>query len=261
MRYMWDLFDQYFGPGKAGLPARVAARASRPWLRRWDVRSNAGVDRFLCNSRHIAGKIERFYDRDAEVVNPPADTEFFHPLPEDEAAQEPPPNERPYLVASALVTYKRVDLAIQAVQRAGGRLVIIGRGPERDKLEALAGPETTFLGWASDEELRRHYQTCRAFLFPGEEDFGITPLEAMACGRPVIALGRGGALETVADGETGVFFDEQTPEALADAMTRADAVAWDVKAIRARAENFSRQRCRERFEEAIRRFLAEHQAG
>jgi glycosyltransferase involved in cell wall biosynthesis len=257
MRYVWDLFDEYFGPGQARFPVRVAARLARPWLRRWDVRSCAGVDRFLCNSRHIAGKVQRFYHRDAEVLNPPADTEFFHPLAPDDAALLPPATERPYLVASALVSYKRVDLAIQAVRRVGGKLVIIGRGPERDRLEAIAGPETTFLGWASDADLRRHYQTCRAFLFPGEEDFGITPVEAMACGRPVIALGRGGALETVADGETGLFFHEQTPEALADAMTRADARDWDASVLRARAESFSRQRCQERLEEAIRRFLAD----
>lgn len=260
MRYVWDLYDDYFGPGRAGLATRLAMRLVRRRLQRWDVASSGRVDAFLCNSRHIAAKISALYGRRAEVVPPPVDVGRYAPAPAAEVERALAAG-APFLVASALVAYKRVDLAIRAVREVGGRLVVVGRGPELERLRALAGPETEFRGWVDDAELARLYQTCRAFLFPGEEDFGITPLEAMASGRPVVAYGRGGALETVVDGATGVFFHEQHPAAMAQAIRRAEATAWDAATLRAHAEGFSRDRCRERLAAAIGAFWGAWRAG
>jgi glycosyltransferase involved in cell wall biosynthesis len=235
MRYAWDQFDAYFGP------ARVGAVASR-WLYRpvlarlatWDAATAVRVHRFIANSRHVADRIRRYYNREATIVYPPVDTVFYHP--------EPVVPESHFLIVSAFVPYKRIDIAIDACRRIGARLRIVGDGPDRERIERLSGPNVTFLGSLPDTQLRDEYRRARAVIMPGEEDFGIVPIEAQACGRPVVALGRGGALETVTDGETGVFFAEPTAESLADALTRTAAMSFDAARIRSSAERFSRGR-------------------
>ena len=237
MRYVWDLSSDYFGPGH-GLAARTLGPPLAAALRRWD-RKTAGVHRFVAISRHIADRIRRVYDRPADVIYPPVDVQRFEIA---EAADDY------YLVVGALVPYKRIDLAVGAANRLGRRLVVVGTGPEEARLRALAGPTVTFLGWQPDAEIARLYARCRALVFPAVEDFGITPLEAAAAGRPTIALARGGALETMvgldaADAApTAVFFSEQSVDALVEAISRFERAddRFDGKALRARAEAFDR---------------------
>jgi len=249
MRYVWDLYEDYFGP-RAGLAARVLMPPVAAWLRRWDRRTAAGVHQFVAISRFVAARIQRAYGRDADVIHPPVDVSRFRV---DEAPGEF------YLVVSALTPYKRVDLAVEACNRLGRRLVIVGTGPEDRRLRALAGPTVELLGWRDDAQTAELYTRCRALLFPPLEDFGITPLEAMAAGRPVIAFGAGGARETVVppgEGEppTGLFFEHQTVEALVDAIRRFEASGhlFEPKALRRRAEAFDRPLFRERVHAYLR---------
>jgi glycosyltransferase involved in cell wall biosynthesis len=244
MRYAWDQFDAYFGPERIG---RIGSRLMRPVmarLARWDRDTSNRVDRYVAISHYVAGRIRRYYNRDASVVYPPVDTDFFQP---DHAVPE-----RFAIVVSALVPYKRIDIAIEASRLAGVPLKIVGAGPERPRLERLAGAETEFLGRRSDEEVRQLYQRAAVALLPGEEDFGIVPLEAQACGRPVVALGRGGARETVVPDETGILVDESTPGAFADGLRRALERRFDAAAIRRHAERFSRTRFGDEMEALVR---------
>jgi glycosyltransferase involved in cell wall biosynthesis len=244
MRYAWDQFEAYFGADRVGAVAsRFLYRPILSRLAAWDARTATRADRFVANSRHVAGRIARYYNRNADVVYPPVDTAFYSP-----AAVAP---ESHFLIVSALVPYKRIDLAIEACRRAGARLRIVGDGPDRERLERVAGDDVTLLGSLSDEAIREEYRRALAFILPGEEDFGIAPVEAQACGRPVIALGRGGALETVVDGETGVLFGELTTESLAAALERVAALRFDTGRIRAHAEQFSRDRHVARMRETI----------
>lgn len=235
-RYLYAFQHEYFG---SSLARRAAMALFAPGLKRWDLRTVERVDHFIANSRNVADRIRRFYGRDAAVICPPVDTAFF--APSSDAVGDF------FLVVSALVPYKRIELAVKAFNRLRLRLVVVGRGPLRAALERMAGSTITFRGWLSDEEVRTLLRRCRALIFPGEEDFGIVPVEAMACGRPVIAYGRGGALETVVDGETGLFFDEQTPDGLADAVERLTKAAFDPAVCRRRAEAFSRERFQREF--------------
>ena len=239
MRYAWDQFDAYFGPDRVGAVGSALLRPVLGHLARWDRATSGRAHRYLAISQYVARRIRLYYNRESTVVFPPVDTEFYQPL-----AGGGPQGSGGYLVVSALVPYKRIDLAIGAARRAGVSLTIVGDGPERERLEALATatPGITFTGRLPDEDLRARYQTATALLFPGEEDFGIVPLEAQASGCPVVALGRGGALETVLDGETGLFMDEATEASMADAMARAATVNWDRARIRAHAERFGRDR-------------------
>ncbi len=235
MRYAWDQFDAYFGPARVGRTAsRWFYRPAMARMARWDAATATRVDRFVAISQHVAGRIGRYYNRKASILYPPVDTLFFSP------ADVPP--ESHFLIVSALVPYKRVDLAIDACRLAGARLRIVGDGPDRARLQRQAGDGVEFLGPLTNEEIRDEYRRALAVLLPGEEDFGIVPLEAQACGRPVVALGRGGALETVVDGETGVLCAESSAAAFAAALKRAAATRFDLDRIRAHAEQFSRER-------------------
>lgn len=263
MRYVWDLFGDYFGRGRASMPTRLCAHAIAPFWRLWDESSAQRVDSFIANSQNVAARIAKRYGRDALVIPPPVDASRFTPRPTDELSDA-------YLMVTAFVPYKRVDLAIEAFARMGRRLRIVGHGPGREHLEKLAQGHANieFIGEAGEAEVTRLFETCRALVFPGEEDAGITPLEAQAAGRPVVAFGRGGALETVrgldeSDGDgtgaTGVFFHEQTPEALIEAIERFEANIdrFDPQVARAAAEQFDKAVFKERVSESIDAILRE----
>jgi glycosyltransferase involved in cell wall biosynthesis len=244
MRYVWDQFDAYFGRGRADPITRVAAHAVAPWLRAWDVASTRRAQGIVANSRFVAGRIQKYWHREADaVVYPPVDTARFVPAAEgpDDFA----------LVVSALVPYKRVDLAVRAFSRLKRRLVVAGDGPELERLKAMAGDSVQFVGSVAADVLPRLYARAQFFVLPGEEDFGIAPVEAQAAGRPVLALGRGGALETVADGQTGIFFHEPTVESLIDGIHAIDRMHVDKAVIRANAERFGV----ERFAPELRRVI------
>ena len=247
MRYAWLFYEEYFGRNPLkGLLVRPLLAA----LRAWDRRTSRRVDRFVAVSRHVQARIRAFYGRDADVVYPPVDTARFTPGRDEPGGFD--------LVVSALVPYKRVELAVRAYTRLGFPLKVAGRGPDRARLQAEAGPNVAFTGWLPDDELAGLYRACRMLVFPGEEDLGLTPLEAQACGRPVAAFARGGALETVRDGVSGVFFQEQTEEALLDAVTRCAAARWDPAAIRNQAEQFDAQHFIEGLTGSIARTRSAH---
>ena len=235
MRYAWDQFDAYFGPRQVGAAASRLLRPIMAGLARWDAATAGRVDQYVANSGYVAERIRRYYNRASTVVYPPVDTSFYRPDPSRDT-------DPPFLIVSALVPYKRVDLAIAACQRIGARLDIVGRGPERQRLEAMSGPTVRFLGWKSDEEIRALYQRAAAVLLPGTEDFGMVPVEAQACGTPVVALGAGGALETVQHGVTGLLAAESSVESFAAALDECRRTPFDRAAIRANAEQFSRER-------------------
>jgi glycosyltransferase involved in cell wall biosynthesis len=250
MRYAWDQFDQYFGPGRIGaLPSAVM----RPMLRRmarWDAATAARVSRYVAISHYVAGRIGRYYNREAAVVYPPVDTAFFTPGDRQ--------SEGYALIVSALVPYKRINVAIDAARLVGLPLKIIGQGPERSRLEAhAAGAEVEFLGFQSNEAVRDAYRNAAVVMLPGEEDFGIVPVEAQACGRPVVALAAGGARETVLDRITGVLVAESTAESLAEGLTAAQRLPFDPAIARAHAESFSRQK----FATAMSRLIDETAAA
>ena len=250
MRYVWDQFDAYFGRGRAGMLTRIAARALAPALRRWDVRSTRRVQGLIANSRFVADRIRRFWAREVDaVVYPPVDTKRFVP-----AAEGPAP-EGYALIVSALVPYKRVELAVSAFSRLKRPLWIAGDGPARARLERAAGPSVRFLGAVGQEALPKLYAGARFFVLPGEEDFGIAPVEAQAAGRPVLALGRGGALETVVEGETGVFFPLPTVGSLLEGIAKIDALAVDPLRLHQHAARFDVGRFRPELRQAIERCL------
>jgi glycosyltransferase involved in cell wall biosynthesis len=236
MRYMWFRFDDYFGPGRAPFYVRWLARILRPWLQEWDRRVSQAdrVDLLIANSRFIADRIREAYGREAVVVHPFVDLEAFHPGAEGAAR-------RNYLMVGAFAPNKRVDLAIEAFNLLKLPLIIVGGGQDEQKLRAMAGPTVEFLGQRlSRDAIADLYSKAKAFIFPGIEDFGITPLEAMASGTPVIAYAEGGVLETVTE-KTGIFFGQPTADALASAVRSFDegGAMIDPHACRRRAEEFS----------------------
>jgi len=249
MRYAWDQFDAYFGPARVGHAAsRWLYRPMLSRLARWDAATASRVHRFVANSSHVAGRIGRYYNRHATVVYPPVDTVFYHP------ADVAP--ESHFLIVSALVPYKRIDLAIASCEQIGAPLRIVGDGPERKRLAERAGPQVTFLGWRSSEEIRDEYRRAAAVIMPGEEDFGLVPVEAQACGCPAVALARGGALETVTDGVTGVLFREPTAASLVEALQRARSMTFDRSVLRQHAEAFARERYTQKMSSVIEDTLA-----
>jgi glycosyltransferase involved in cell wall biosynthesis len=255
MRYAWHMQDSYFHDRGWGGPKRWLAGKILARLREWDRRTAAGVTHFIANSQVVRQRICDCYGRDAVVIHPPADTNFYCPADL--------PREDFYLILSAFAPYKRLDLAIEACRKLARKLVVIGSGQDEKKLRRLADGNVQFLGWQPDEVLRDHLRRCTALLFPGEEDFGIVPVEAQACGTPVIAYGRGGATETVIpwprSHATGIWFEEQTVDCLASAMQQFEAVrdAFDPEVLRAHALRFRL----ERFEEELFGFVQSVMGG
>jgi glycosyltransferase involved in cell wall biosynthesis len=260
MRYVWGSYEEYFGKIRARGLGRYIVPLVANYLRTWDVASSTRVDRFVAASRAVRDRIWRYYRREAAVVYPPVRTEGTYLSEGDDGY---------YLVVSAFVPYKRIDVAIKAFRALGDRLVVVGAGPEGPRLKALAGTNIEFVGHASDVELSRYYARCKALVFPGEEDFGIVPVEAQCYGKPVIAYGSGGTLETVRGvwpdrssrlstrGATGVFFAQQDPAALCGAVRMASRVDFDAAAIRRHALRFGGHRHRA----AMERIITESASG
>jgi glycosyltransferase involved in cell wall biosynthesis len=217
MRYVWNLVEEYFRLGRRWWSARIPLRLMVTWLRRWDVKTAAGVDAFIANPTCVQDRICRIYGRESTVIHPPADAGFFTPSSR--------PREDWYLCASAFAPYRRADLAIEAFRESGRRLKVVGAGQDEKRIRNLAGGSVEVLGWLPDEKLREAYRRCRALVFPGEEDFGIVQVEAQLCGTPVVAYRKGGMLDSVVAGVTGVFFREQTAEPLNAAAAGRDPAA------------------------------------
>jgi glycosyltransferase involved in cell wall biosynthesis len=232
MRYVWDMYQDYLG--NAGRITQLLMPPLIHYLRLWDFVSAARVDHFIANSHHVAKRIQKHYRRDATVIYPPVDTAAFTPSTSHEDF---------YLIVAQLVGYKRTDLAIEAFNRMGKPLIIIGDGEQFNQLCAQAKPNVKIMGRQPFSVIQDHYAKCNALIFPGEEDFGIVPVEAMASGRPVIAYRKGGALETVLEGITGLFFDQQTPEALIQAIEHYEATQqqFNSEYIIQHAKCFSRE--------------------
>ncbi len=224
----------------------MAMKRIMPKIRQWDALSGLRVDKFVANSSIVKKRINKVYRRDAAVIYHPVNTDFFVPNDRDP--------EDFYLILTRFIPYKKIDLAIEACNELKKNLIILGTGPQEKELKRIAGPTITFTGRLSDEESRDYYQRCKAFLFPGYEDFGITPVEAQACGRPVIAYGKGGALDSVINGKTGIFFPEQTVQSLIEAIEEFEKTDFDPVKIRKHAENFSN----DNFITKIKKFIEEN---
>lgn len=238
MRYLWDMYHDY--KNISGPLKRIAMIPLFHYLRLWDTASAQRVDRFVANSKHVANRIKKIYRRNATVIHPPVDVQDFFVSEELDDF---------YLMVGQLVGYKRVDLAIRAFNRMQKPLIVIGEGEQYGMLNQIAGPNIKLMGRQPFSVVQEHYAKCQALIFPGEEDFGIVPVEAMASGRPVIAYGRGGALETVVEGETGIFFFKQSEEALIDAVNEFESNKNRFKPIvcRNRAKIFNIKRFQKEF--------------
>jgi glycosyltransferase involved in cell wall biosynthesis len=232
MRYIWNMYHEY--RDGAGRITRLLMPPLSHYLRMWDVSSASRVDSFVANSATVAKRIERYYRRDSVVIHPPVDTEAFSIAAPSDLGDY-------YLMAGELVSYKRPDLAVRAFNEMGLKLVVIGSGEMLDEIRRIAGPTITVMGSQPFDVLKTHYARCRALIFPGEEDFGMVPVEAMASGRPVVAYARGGATETVKEGISGVFFGEQSVEAICNAVTRLKDFECNSGEIAAHARQFGRE--------------------
>jgi glycosyltransferase involved in cell wall biosynthesis len=247
MRYVWDRFDDYFGAGRVPRLAGWAIGVVAEGLRAWDIASAGGVHAFAANSAYVAARIRRYYGRAAELIPPPVDTDFFSPGPDLPGSFD--------LVVSALAPYKRLELVLDAYRGTGRRVKIVGTGPEQARLRGQAPPEVELLGHVDDVTLRDLYRACRAVIMPGVEDFGIVPLEAMACGRPAVVYAEGGGPESVVEGETGVLFREPTAAALRAAIDSLERVRFNGGALRTRANAFGREVFEARFRGFVERAL------
>ncbi len=230
MRYIWDLYPYYLD--SAGFLARQVFPGIAHRLRTWDVASAARVDHFVANSNFVKQRIKKFYRRDSDVIHPPV------PISEFETARSESPQDY-YLAAGELVGYKRFDLVVDAFTQLGLPLKVIGEGEQSKELKRRAGPSIEFLGRVDFDSLKHHFGSCKALVFPGEEDFGMVPVEVMAAGRPIIAYGKGGALDTVIDPRTGVLFSEQTTASIIDAVHRFESLSFDPDSIQEHAAGYS----------------------
>lgn len=241
MRYAWNMYHFYkesLGPVKKFFFSPILH-----YIRMWDRLSADRVDYFIANSLNTRKRIKKYYRRESEVIYPPIDTEYFTPgsIKKDDGF---------YLLVSAMEPYKNIDLAIDAFRLLKKPLVVVGSGSHT--ISISQNDSINYIGQVTDEDLRDYYRNCKALIFPTEEDFGMVPLEAQACGKPVIAYGKGGALESVVDGKTGIFFSEQTPESLIEAVNKFEKMTFDPKVIRKNAERFSHKV----FEDKFRKFVA-----
>ena len=251
MRWAWS-FDDYVSRSELHVAERMAARVVMSPLRAWDVSTAQGVDRFVANSTMVAERIRTCYGRDSDIVFPPIDVgRFRSDMPRGDFL----------LVVSRLNSYKRIDLAVRACTTLGLPLIVAGDGPDRPALEALAGPSVRFVGRLPDSEVTRLFEECAAFILPGMEDFGLTPLEANAAGAPVVAFGFGGALDTVIDGTTGVLFGEPTPASLGQAIAQVRARTWPAHVLRAHAERFAEPVFHAGMRAAVDAAVQRHHAG
>jgi glycosyltransferase involved in cell wall biosynthesis len=246
MRYAWDL-EGYLAGSSFTLASRLAARTLRPLLQRWDVRTARRPDILVANSAAVRDRIQRLWSRDAEIIHPPVDTGAIAVSARDDGF---------LLTAARMLAYRRLDIAVEAATDSGRELVLVGTGPEEPRLRAMAGPTVRFAGTVDRPTLVDLLGRCHAYVVPGEEDFGIAPVEAMAAGKPVVAFRAGGALETVVDGRTGVFFDQPSPASLGEAFERLDGIRFDRGVIRANAERFDVVRFRSAWAELLARTSA-----
>jgi glycosyltransferase involved in cell wall biosynthesis len=249
MRYVWDMYYDYFGKESAGWLNRKIISVFANYLRMWDVTSSKRINWFIANSRHVANRIQKYYGREASIIHPPVDLELF---------QESKNPGDYYLLVSSLVPYKRVDLAIRTFNRIQKPLLILGEGPLYRKLHSMAGKTIKFIGWQPLSSLNEYYANCKALIFPGEEDFGIVPVEAQKCGKPVVAFAKGGALETVIgysgqnEGScSGVFFFEQNVQALEDALVTCENLEWNPSFISKHTQQFGKERFLKQLEKFI----------
>ena len=242
MRYVWNMYHEY--RRSTGVLKRMLMLPAAHYVRSWDALSAQRVDYFVANSNTVAMRIARYYRRDSEVIPPPVAVDDFYIDPQAARSDT-------YLMAGELVAYKRPDLAVEAFNAMGRKLTVVGGGEMLAEIRRIAGPTVTVLGPLPFAELRRLYASSAGLIFPGEEDFGIVPVEAMASGRPVLAYGRGGATETVIDGVTGLFFHEQTVAAIMDGVARLERTPFDPATIRRQAERFATAV----FERRMRRFI------
>ncbi|NJL95818.1 MAG: glycosyltransferase family 4 protein [Anaerolineae bacterium] len=253
-RYVWQ-FENYAARESLGQAVRLAVQAALPPLRRWDYHAAQQVDLFISISSDIQARVQQFYGRSSEIIFPPVEVRTrFQPVPAEERGDY-------FLSLGRLVPYKRVDLAVEACTRLNLPLKVGGTGRDRERLESLAGPTVEFLGFVPDEDLPGLFARCRAFIFPGYEDFGITPVQAQACGRPVIAYGAGGALDTILPGQTGLHFHEQSVEALMTCLQNFDANAYDPTFIRQHALRFDRHVFEQQITTAIAQGWAAFRTG
>lgn len=253
MRCLWSGYETY--RRAAGPVARMALSAVRNHLCQWDYEAAQRVDYFVANSQNVRNRVRKYYGREGVVVHPPVDTQRFVVI------SRPSRRESFFLVVSQLVSYKRIDLIVDAFTRCKRPLVIVGDGPERPKLERRAGKNIRFAGSVSQREVVEAMQRCKAFVFAGEEDFGIVMAEAQACGTPVVALGKGGALEIVEDKFTGILFNDESAESLLEALDRLDHISFDEQRIRSSAQRFARQRFGDKFSDLIRQVVSIKKPG
>lgn len=243
MRYAWDYSHEY--TKNMSVPMRFATAHLLNKIRIWDYQSASRPNKIVANSKHVQKRIAKYWRHDSEVIYPPVNVQAFTPTAEHEDY---------FLIVSALTPFKKIDLAVQAFNKVGRKLVIIGDGAQRKMLESMAKPNIEFLGRKPDSVVREYMQNCRALIFPGEEDFGITPVEAMAAGKPVLAYGMGGVLESVQAGKSGEFFSELNEKSLLDALTRlmVNERHYDYKYIRQIAEKFDESIFEEKIRQAIK---------
>lgn len=245
MRYAWDLYQQYLRESnlKSG-PKGVLAKVFLHYLRMWDAHSSARVNVYVANSHYVARRIKKLYQKEASIIHPPVDLDYFD-LEENK--------EDFYLTASRMVPYKKIDLIVEAFSlMPDKKLVVIGDGPEMEKIKKKAKKNIEILGFQNDETLRSYLQKAKGFIFAALEDFGILPVEAQACGTPVIAFGKGGALETVVDNQTGLFFPEQTVASLIDVVGEFERKGFDPRVIRSHAETFRKEVFKDKFQALVR---------
>jgi glycosyltransferase involved in cell wall biosynthesis len=236
MRWAWR-YEDYAEREQFGIVSRTSLPVLLAGLRKWDLRAARQPDYYIANSKAVSERIKKIYQRESTVINPPIDTGRFRPSSDVREH---------FLILSRLVPYKRIDLAVEAFNKSGLPLVVIGDGPDRKRLESMAKPNIRFMGRQTDSVVEFYASRCRALIFPGEEDFGMTPLEVNAAGRPVIAFAAGGALETVNEGITGIFFHDATADSLASAVERFETMRWESKAIRQHSQQFSIEAFREK---------------